>query len=154
MSTVRRYYHHSESVVLPNGTNGEKRIKISLPDSFNEIIGFGIAESSNGGDANYKIGLKKNGNDILNATHNVVTKIHESVAPKDKYFPFTGEVIEDGANLYLVVETSLALTSPLKIDAIFKTVNPISGRSGNHYPMSEGNQGDVVEMPGYENSPY
>jgi len=148
----KNFYYHAESVELAIGTAGLNKMQIALPDSFNKIIGFGIAITDDGGDPNFKVGLRKNSNELLNVTHNVVTRISADVAPKDKFLPFI-DIVEVGNKLFVVFEFNVVLTSKFKIDVIFKTINP-NDCNNSAYPTAEGDQGRLHEAVDLQNPPH
>jgi len=148
-----KIYYHSESIVLPIGTVGLMSVDLSLPETYNKIIGFGIATTDNGGDANFKVGLRKNLNEILNATHNIMTAISSDVAPKEKLLD-VNTIIQQGNKLTLTLKFNLALTREFSIDAIFKTVNPNACPSNEALPLAEGDQGQTVVMADVQPHPF
>ncbi len=158
MIVDKNIYYHTEPVKVLTGAVGINRALISLPDSFNQIIGFGIAIESDGGQPHFKVGLRKNGNDLINQVHNVLTKIDSTVVPKDKLLPIN-YLIENGNKLFVVIELPNALTSDLKIDVVFKCINPnfvdnLKQATPNAFPTADGDQGKDIIHNDIQTSPF
>lgn len=158
MIVEKNIYYHTEAVKVPTGVLGINTVKVAVPQSFNQIIGFGIAIESDGGQPHFKVGLRKNGNDLIHQVHNLLTKIDSGVMPKEKLLPINF-LVEDGNNLYVVLEITQALTSDLKMDVVFKCIDPnylkrLEQNTPIAYPASEGDQGKPVNMADVHTSPY
>jgi hypothetical protein len=134
----KNIYYHTQKVTIANGTAaGLKSIPITVPDAFTKVIGIGVAAINNGGDANYRVGFRKTGQDLINAVHNSFFQIDTSVAPKEKLLP-TNFDFETGSRKQIVIETNVALQADFEIDLIFKCIDPNKECDvRNSYPVAE-----------------
>ncbi|MFT5821226.1 MAG: hypothetical protein ACI8ZM_002475 [Crocinitomix sp.] len=110
-------FHHlfNLKVVIPSATTlGSKKIPISLPANFMEVIAFGTIPVTDGGDPNYAVGLKVGQKTIFEPVHNKRHAISDSVASKDRLLPINFTV-QKNEQFNLMIDLNNTLTSDLTL---------------------------------------
>ena len=113
MYTLKYQYNLNQKVLIAtDSAAGTKKIAIPIPADYMEIIEFGIIPVTDGGDANYAVGLKKGQTTIVEQVHNTRHTMAASVAPKDRLMPINFTV-QKGEQFNVLVDLNEVLTSDL-----------------------------------------